>query len=74
MIRKVRFFTGPTLATEVYNRAIEHGYTALEGVEHVYVNLMIGGKGWGVLDSVVKFQTDIGINLGGKVQTFDNPL
>jgi len=74
MIRKVRFFTGPTLATKVYNRSIEHGYTALEGVEHVYVNLVDNEDGWGVLESVVKFQADIGIKLGGTVQTFDNPL
>jgi hypothetical protein len=74
MLRKVRFFTGPCLATEVYNRAVKHGYTALEGTEHVYVNLEDKGDGWGVLESVDKFQKDIGISLRDAVQTFDIPL
>ena len=59
--RKVRLFTGPSIVNEIHNRAVAAGYTSLAGTEHVYVNLVDNGDGWGVLESVDKFCADVGV-------------
>jgi hypothetical protein len=61
----------------VTRRAKAAGYTCLDGTEHIYVNLVDKGDGWGVLESVDKFEADIGIKLVSPMfnfTVFNHPL
>ena len=76
-MRKVRLFTGPCGVDQIAAKAQEAGYTVLAGTEHIYVNLVDKGDGWGILESIDNFEAAIGIKLTDgvfKPTVFDIPL